>query len=52
MKWLMCFTTELFIFCQLLGWTHTSWWWMAYFLTVDSGMGMLLKKEAKLDRER
>jgi hypothetical protein len=33
---LLPISTEVFIFCQLLGWTHASWWWMAFFLANDA----------------
>jgi hypothetical protein len=29
------YTTEIFVFCQLLGFTHASWWWLAAFMLND-----------------
>ena len=30
------YSTEIFIFLQLLGYTHASWWWIAFFLVNDA----------------
>jgi hypothetical protein len=35
------YTTEVFVFLQLLGITHANWWWLAFFMLADASTSHL-----------
>jgi hypothetical protein len=37
------YTTEVFIFSQLIGITHANWWWIVWFILADTGTSAMVR---------